>query len=201
MKKQTLYIVLFITNSAISIAQNSSIGEPSYTKELVSIPSLMPIQTIPDATTADVSNILFINTPTKPTSVYHKPSQMLTGRQINSPAVSKRQSTLWSKLNLLKIVKKSISKPRTNMLNQGEANDIGGLALGSAILGAVFLLAPSLGIAFAPIIPLLGLIFTIIGFISSIIALKNPRKIAAILGLSISVSMILLLLIGLAVVL
>ena len=128
-------------------------------------------------------------------------NQMCIRDRINSPAVSKRQSTLWSKLNLLKIVKKSISKPRTNMLNQGEANDIGGLALGSAILGAVFLLAPSLGIAFAPIIPLLGLIFTIIGFISSIIALKNPRKIAAILGLSISVSMILLLLIGLAVVL
>lgn len=104
-----IVFLLCFTSTVFSATNNTQGGTPSYTKELVSLPSLdTPIQPIATAPVANLSNALAPNAATvgTPANGYGKMLQSLTGIDANKAVAKKHKLSLGQKLSLLKQVKK-----------------------------------------------------------------------------------------------
>lgn len=167
MKKIIILLVFCCTLSVF--AQNN---EPSYTKELLSIPLLdMPIPKQNLTTTAQANLATFA-----PNTL---PLVLDANTSVNIP---KQKLTLGQKLSLLKKLKHLKNDTPPNNVNV-----IGIVGFSLAIMGLVFLIVWSLGTIFAT----LSIITLLAGLICSIIGLKHPKKGWAIAGLITSLAVIL----------
>ena len=167
MKKIIILLVFCCTLSVF--AQNN---EPSYTKELLSIPLLdMPIPKQNLTTTAQANLATFA------------PNTLPLVLDANTSAnIPQKKLTLGQKLSLLKKLKHLKNDTPPNNVN---VISIVGFSL--AIMGLVFLIVWSLGTIFAT----LSIIMLLAGLICSIIGLKHPKKGWAIAGLITSLAVIL----------
>lgn len=193
-----LFFSYFFMVPFVLTAQKVAVGESSYTKELVNIPSLDvldPILPNGNEDIADVSGVFVPSATSTLANRYNNIFQAPTPTQSAANVTSKHKLSLGKKLSLLKNARKFISKPNDNLSGRKEIS-AGAMGLGCALLGALFIFGPYLGIVFA-LSGIIGLILTVAGLIYSIMGLKkDTRKGAAILGLSISGTILLLLLIG-----
>lgn len=103
-----LIFVLCFSSTVFGSTKDTQGGEPSYTKELVSLPSLdVPMQPI-GVTIGNVTNTLVPNGVVAGTTTnsYRKMLQSLTGIDANKAIAKKHKLTLGQKLSLLKQVNK-----------------------------------------------------------------------------------------------
>ena len=121
-----IVFLLCFTSTVFSATNNTQGGTPSYTKELVSLPSLdTPIQPIATAPVANLSNALAPNAATvgTPANGYGKMLQSLTGIDANKAVAKKHKLSLGQKLSLLKQVKKFNKESQSPTQGKSQVGD------------------------------------------------------------------------------